>query len=105
MNNRHYTYDVFSVFAQSNNNRFFGYSTELLVLNFSWTHLYLRTNIFFFMSLINKVTIDNFQQYLKKFLADTIIAEKFDMVIPIMRKGFFLLETLFPDIENLRFFC
>ena len=48
------------------------------------------------MPSVNKETIDDFQNGLKQFLVDTIKSEKFDIVIPIMRKGFFLLETLFP---------
>jgi len=51
-----------------------------------------------------KATIDALQQGLKKFLVDTIEAEKFDIVIPIMRKGFFLLETLFPEHKEFDIF-
>lgn len=48
-----------------------------------------------------KETIDSLQIRLRDFVRSTVAKRDFDVVIPVMRKGLFLLETLFP--ENRRF--
>lgn len=48
--------------------------------------------------------IDDFQNELKSFLVAAVNAEKFDVVVPVMRKGLFLLENLFPTDRQFEIF-
>jgi len=51
-----------------------------------------------------KETIDSLQIRLKNFVMSTVTKEDFDVVIPIMRKGLFLLETSFPKNRRFRIY-
>ena len=51
-----------------------------------------------------KDVIEDLQTDLRVFVSSTIKAERFDVVIPIMRKGLFLLDRLFPTNRGFRIF-
>jgi hypoxanthine phosphoribosyltransferase len=49
-----------------------------------------------------KKEVDDLQEKLKDFISTTVKVENFDVVIPIMRKGLFLLDRLFPKERMFR---
>lgn len=51
-----------------------------------------------------KETIDSLQIKLKDFIRSTVRAQDFDVVIPILRKGLFLLERLFPTNRGFKIY-
>jgi hypothetical protein len=49
-----------------------------------------------------KAAVDDLQEELKVFISRTVTAENFDIVIPIMRKGLFLLDRVFHGQQKFK---